>query len=48
MITMGRLRKKTLPKMTRKQKMKQRNVALRFTSTTGMMGNMNKQSKKDT
>ena len=34
--------------MTRKQKMKHRNVALRFTSTTGMMGNMNKQSKKDT
>ena len=43
MITMGRLkRKKTLPKMTRKQKMRHRNVTLRFTSIAGMMRNMNK------
>ena len=40
---MGRLkRKKTLLKLTGKQKMKQGNVILRFTSITGMMRNMNK------
>ena len=43
MITMGRLkRKKTLFAMTGKQKMKHRNVTLRFTSITGMMWNMSK------
>ena len=43
MITMRRLkRKKTLPKMTGKQKMKHRNMTLRFTSITGMMRNMSK------
>ena len=35
-------RKKTLPKMTGKQKMKHRNMTLRFTSITGMMRNINK------
>ena len=40
---MGRLkRKKTLPKMTGKERMKHRNVTLRLTSITGMMKNMNK------
>ena len=35
-------RKKQLPKMTGKQKMKHRNVTLRFTSITGMISNMSK------
>ena len=35
-------RKKMLPKMTGKQKMKHRNMTLRFTSITGMMRNINK------
>ena len=40
---MGRLkRRKTLPKMTGKERMKHRNVTLRFTSITGMMKNMSK------
>ena len=40
---MGRLkRRKTLPKMTGKERMKHRNVTLRFTSITGMMKNVNK------
>ena len=40
---MGRLkRKKMLPKMTGKQKMKHGNVTLRFASITGMMRSINK------
>ena len=40
---MGRLkRKKTLLKITGNQKMKHRNVTLRFTSITGMMRIMSK------
>ena len=43
MMTMVRLkRKKTLPKMTGKQKMRRKNVTLRFMSITGMMRNMDK------
>ena len=43
-MTMGRhkKRKKTLPKMTVKQKLKHRNVTLKFTSIAGLMRNMNK------
>ena len=38
MMTMGRLsKKKILPRMTGKQKMKHRNVTLKFMSLTGMM-----------
>ena len=40
---MGRLkRKKTLSKMTGKQKMKHRNVTLKFITIVEMMRNMNK------
>ena len=43
MMTKGRLKsKETLPKITGKQKMKHRNVTLRFMSITEMMRNMNK------
>ena len=43
MMTIGRLRrKKTISKMTGKQKRKHRNVTLKFMSITGMMMNMNK------
>ena len=44
MITIGRPKKrtKTLLKMTEKQKMKHRNVTLKFMTITGMMGNMTK------
>ena len=35
-------RKESLPKITGKQKMKHRNVTLRFMSITEMMRNMNK------
>ena len=42
MSTMERLKKKTLPKMTGKQKMKHRNVTSKFMSIPGMMRNMNK------
>ena len=46
MMTMGRLkRKKTLPKVTGKQKMKHRNVTLKYMSITGMKRNMNKASR---
>ena len=46
MMTMGRLkRKKALPKMTGKQKMKHGNVTLKFISITGMMRNMNKTTR---
>ena len=43
MMTKGRLKsKETLPKITGKQKMKHRNVTLRFMSITEMKRNMNK------
>ena len=46
---MGRCkkRKKTLTKVTEKQKTKQRNMTLKFLSITEMMMNM-KKNKKDT
>ena len=46
MMTMRRLkRKKTLPKITGKQKMKHINVTLKFMRIIGMMRNMNKTMK---
>ena len=43
MTTMERpKRKKTLPKMTGKQKMKHRDVTLKFLSITGIMRNIKK------
>ena len=43
MTTMKRpKRKKTLPKMTGKQKMKHRDVTLKFLSITGIMRNIKK------
>ena len=42
-MTIVRLkRKKTFPKMTGKQKMRHKNVTLRFMSIRGMMRNMHK------
>ena len=42
-MRMGRLkRKKTLPKITKKQKKKHKNVTLKFMSITRMIRNMNK------
>ena len=42
-MTMERLkRKKTLPKMTGKQKIKHRSMTLRFASITGMVRNIKK------
>ena len=48
-MTLGRCkkRKKTLTKVTEKQKTKQRNMTLKFLSITEMMMNM-KKNKKDT
>ena len=48
-MTLGRhkKRKKTLTKVTEKQKTKQRNMTLKFLSITEMMMNM-KKNKKDT
>ena len=44
---MGRFkRKKTLPNMTGKQKIKDRNVTLRFTSITGMMRTLGLRKRK--
>ena len=49
-MTLGRhkKRKKTLTKVTEKQKTKQRNITLKFLSITEMMMNMKKKNKKGT